>query len=475
MLAIRAKQHFWDGDEAKKRPELYISGSMMLPLEAGKPETVLLGLKNRGHAIARNIRLGGGNHLFTTDTFSGPLEYKPVAVDTRADLGPGDEENSLISRSSEPLTAKRIKELNDGKVLFFHFAEGEYDDDDGVTYPIDYCYMYNPLSPTVMRTCPEKYWPRERKHRKFPPRPKLVIQSAGVNMVAGEQLDVHVAFTNQGDADVARMWMEGITTIHSKSFKGPLERKGMTRNEAPIAPAIGATMTATLREGRRWTEDGIAIIERGEKLLLHFGRAEYMDALGNLYWLEFCLRYEPSIPVSPSGLRYMSFADKSFFPKESEDIELALSGSLPEATPQSERPIAKPLGYGSGAPSQTWVGHPGPYDHIKWTDYTEDYFYDAIWRWKYRPEMGSNEPRDIHPFCPECDSPLRKIGGTGLVKPEKGRTVTFQCAQHVRLYHFQSPSYDDFDGIRALIIERLQNGQWEKVVKRQYDARGRIM
>jgi hypothetical protein len=73
----------------KERPELYISGARMMPLEASKPETVLLGLKNRGKAIARNIRLGGGNHVFTTRDFAGPLVYKPVPFQSRPDFGAG--------------------------------------------------------------------------------------------------------------------------------------------------------------------------------------------------------------------------------------------------------------------------------------------------------------------------------------------------------------------------------------------------
>jgi hypothetical protein len=323
MIILVANQHFFSRhSEPAKRPELYINGSRMGPLSSGQPETVVLGIKNRGQTTARNIRLGGGNHLFTTNSFSGPLEYKPVGVTLRPDLGPG-EENSLVSQSTQPLTANRIKELQDGKVLFFHFAEGEYEDDDGNTYPIDYCYMYMPLSPTVMRLCPEKYWPRERKDRQFPLRPKLVIQSAGVNLVAGEQVDIHVVFTNQGGADVARMWMEGVTTIHSKTFKGPLERKGMTRTEVPMVPAVGSTMTATLREPQRWTKDGIAAIKRGDYLLLHFGRTEYTDDIGNLYWLEFCFRYEPGIPLSSSGMHYMASADRCFWPKENHDEQSA--------------------------------------------------------------------------------------------------------------------------------------------------------
>jgi hypothetical protein len=83
--------------------------------------------------------------------------------------GPGDEEKSVISKSPQPLSQKQIDQLNSGEVLFFHFAEGEYEDYRGDTYLIDYCYMYNPLSPIVMRVCPEKYWPKKRTDRRGTP------------------------------------------------------------------------------------------------------------------------------------------------------------------------------------------------------------------------------------------------------------------------------------------------------------------
>jgi hypothetical protein len=159
MLGIRAKQHFWDGEVGTTptaRPELYAHGVMMGPLIPGQPETVLVGLGNRGNATARNICLGGGNHIFTKSDFAGPLVYKHVPAQVRPDIGPGDkEENSLISASTQPLSKGQIKQLESGEVLFFHFAEGEYTDDDGNSYPIDYCYMFNPRSPTVMGVCPK--------------------------------------------------------------------------------------------------------------------------------------------------------------------------------------------------------------------------------------------------------------------------------------------------------------------------------
>src|SRR6266478_9881768 len=73
MIALIASQHFvkTDGKGNRGRPELYTHGAMMGPLVAGEPETVLVGLKNRGKATARNICLGGGNHVILNADFAG--------------------------------------------------------------------------------------------------------------------------------------------------------------------------------------------------------------------------------------------------------------------------------------------------------------------------------------------------------------------------------------------------------------------
>jgi hypothetical protein len=132
-------------------------------------------------------------------------------------------------------------------------------------------------------------------------------------------VDVHLAFTNDGAADAMKIRMSGVTTIAKNSFRGPLTRKGMTSNEVPMEVSVGRTMTATLREPQRWAKEGVAAIESGEVLLLHFGRVDYTDPIGNSYWLEYCLRYEPGMPLSPSGLHYMALADKQFWPQDDGD------------------------------------------------------------------------------------------------------------------------------------------------------------
>lgn len=129
---------------------------------------------------------------------------------------------------------------------------------------------------------------------------------------------------------------------------------------------------------------------------------------------------------------------------------------------------------GSGAAAQTW--HPTPHDHIKWTDYAEDYFYGVIWRWEYRPQMGNKEPRNITAWCPECNRLMESLPGIAIA-PDGGHTSIFVCCNHPLRQYFINAGrgVDHYEGIRALIREKLKTGRWKKVVQRQVDVRsGRI-
>ena len=287
-------------------------------------------------------------------------------------------------------------------------------------------------------------------------------------LTVGEKAVIQFVLRNNGTKDAHVTFRDNTYYFNVKPFKDNFAYQPYAPTSADIA--AGQDINGELRFDWVATKDKLAALESGDAQLLFYARGEYLDDNGKTYPLPFCRMWDKDINgnliLCPDGVKLAENSDQD---KKGE----CPTEFVPDALAKSEPvPAAKRVGHGSGAPSITWQSR---YPRFKWTDYTEDYFYDAVWRWKYRPEMGGKEPRDIRPSCPECDSPLRKIGGTSKVDLDKGRTVSLQCGQHVRLYHFQSLSYDDFDGIRELILERLQNGQWEEVVKRQYDARSGIV
>ena len=139
----------------------------------------------------------------------------------------------------------------------------------------------------------------------------------------------------------------------------------------------------------------------------------------------------------------------------------------------STEPPSPNLGSGSGAPPYVERSHQPP---LTWTEYKEDYFCDLIWRWRYRPEMGNQKPRDITAWCPECEAEADPM--EYVVRQNTGNLLAvFACSQCApqRRYSVSGFITDPYDGIRTLIATKLQNGEWEKVVKRQNDVRrGRV-
>jgi hypothetical protein len=183
----------------------------------------------------------------------------------------------------------------------------------------------------------------------------------------------------------------------------------------------------------------------------------------------------PSLPVRPKAPVPVKPAPTKSTLSKSQN----LSTEDPKPTAAralSAEPPSPNLGSGSGAPPYVSRSMPAP--SLKWTDYKEDYFYGAVWRWEYRPEMGDKQPRNIFGYCPDCKRLLHydRLQGWEKPKPDGSFSTSFYCGKHLGKYYWiKSTTRDAFDGIRDLISQKLQSGEWEEVVKRQNDVRsGRI-
>jgi hypothetical protein len=144
------------------RPELFIEEARILPLILGKPQTVAMLLRNSGVSPARNIKLGPHNASLKPKDFTGPLSYgdPKFPVDTTTELAGGAAVNVSVVVHIE-VTEERLQQFNDGGLLYFHYGQGSYEDDAGRTYRFDYCFMYSPMAPTILRICPNQYRPRK--------------------------------------------------------------------------------------------------------------------------------------------------------------------------------------------------------------------------------------------------------------------------------------------------------------------------
>lgn len=144
------------------RPELFIEEAQITPLVVGKTHTVVMLLRNRGDGHARNIKLGPNNYSFKAKDFAGPLMYGEglSPIDTPVELAAG----AAIAVAVTPhalITDERSEQLIAGDLLYFHYAEGSYSDDAGRMYQFDYCFMYTPMAPTILRVCPNHYRPKK--------------------------------------------------------------------------------------------------------------------------------------------------------------------------------------------------------------------------------------------------------------------------------------------------------------------------
>jgi hypothetical protein len=148
----------------------------------------------------------------------------------------------------------------------------------------------------------------------------------------------------------------------------------------------------------------------------------------------------------------------------------------PETPRNIPTPESKPIKIVGGGPSQPRPNTSPPYyadlNAPKWTDYREDYFGGAIWRWGYRPEMPGQTPRNIGGYCPDCGCALR---ATNLLYPDPngpGDRYLFDCPLNDHRFFIPAVSHDPYEGVKRLIQEKLKDRDyWEAVVIRQREAR----
>lgn len=89
-----------------------------------------------------------------------------------------------------------------------------------------------------------------------------------------------------------------------------------------------------------------------------------------------------------------------------------------------------------------------------WTEYTQDDFFDIVWRWRY--SYDSSTPTDVEPFCPK--------DGTRLVYWVDMRE--FRCETCGR--KFEVREAQDMRHMRGMverqIRRKLDTGEWKRVL-----------
>jgi hypothetical protein len=210
------------------------------------------------------------------------------------------------------ITKKTIQLLNDGELLFFHYGKGEYEDDFGGPYPIDFCFMYTPLAPTIMRTCPTRYWPKGGGASvAVNERPELFVERVLLDrFIVGQPHRVQVEIRNRGESYGSKVKIVTTHAVLPGSFQGPLIYK--TEHPDTWLP-LGPDAPMTLISTSPWviTNWHVTEIMARRALLFHYGKGRYEDKDGREFPFEYCYMFEPSIPamvVAPE--RYWPIADR---------------------------------------------------------------------------------------------------------------------------------------------------------------------
>ena len=216
MLIFIGKRIFWDSIEAPKRPELSIEKVFVKTLEAGKPETIVMEIVNRGDATAYNI------------TFYSTLAHQPKDSDSLLMYGkkPPDVTASLASgapltvnfRSNWINTSADIEAINSGYILIFHFGKGHYKDEAGLVHPFHYCFIYEPPERN-MQICPNRYKPRDGRTPIIKDRPELSLERAFITFkpkTPTERLpEISVVVRNTGKSDCPRYRISGARLLET--------------------------------------------------------------------------------------------------------------------------------------------------------------------------------------------------------------------------------------------------------------------
>jgi hypothetical protein len=296
----------------RERPELFVERATA-ELIPGKPKRAAIEFVNRGNKAATRFTVWMNQGLAEPD-FPGPLKFEALEPDTRPSIGPNGTV-TLMGGKNEPITLAEYKAICDGTRVWFIFGKGLYEDGVGNTWPIDFCFQYEPSIAPVMRICPDKYWPKQVQATLPERRPELSLEYAEGTCVPGKPASVRVIVENRGDATAYEITVEATNFFAvARTFKGPMEHEPSDPPYVYPSLAPGASI-----EGHTKTDiaplsiQNVADIRDRKLLFLHYSKGTYKDKEKNAYPFDFCLLYDPDRPV-------MIIAPKEFWPRSLSDF-----------------------------------------------------------------------------------------------------------------------------------------------------------
>jgi hypothetical protein len=143
----------------ERRPEISLESAFGY-CKPGKRAEIKAVFMNRGQVTAYDLEMRGTTYFAVAKTFKGPIEHAPnePAVAYPA-LAPGAQMTGWTEGLGRVLSIQDVDKIVSGELLFLHYTEGRYKDEDGNVYTIDFCLMYEP-NRKVMKIAPRAYWPQ---------------------------------------------------------------------------------------------------------------------------------------------------------------------------------------------------------------------------------------------------------------------------------------------------------------------------
>jgi hypothetical protein len=158
MIAMVGDRHFFQNSSAqptisptsartKERPYVFIhENALTKPLTGGQPISIRTVYENTGPGEVR-VTFKNSTAAFRVDD-NRSLKYAPYdpAATVSFTIPPQRRSETFFSFRDPLFTDEDIKGLHDGRAKLYFFARGEFKDESGRKYPLDFRFVYDPES-----------------------------------------------------------------------------------------------------------------------------------------------------------------------------------------------------------------------------------------------------------------------------------------------------------------------------------------
>lgn len=137
----------------KERPYVFVhKEELTKPLTSGEPVTIRVGYENTGPGEI-TLTTRNSTACFIVDG-SRSFKYAPYDPTALVSIAiPPKHRSEVILKFPLQLTDADVKAVLDGRAKLYFFARGEYKDESGRKYPLDFRRIYNPELPGSLGVC----------------------------------------------------------------------------------------------------------------------------------------------------------------------------------------------------------------------------------------------------------------------------------------------------------------------------------